>query len=66
MMLETIIVGVIIAAAAGWLIWRAVTGSRTGGCSSCVSANTCPFASGGKCPSPDETSVPGEEKLDDE
>ena len=66
MMLETSGVGGIVAAAAGWLIWRAVAGKRTGGCGSCVSAAGCPLASGGKCPPADEFSATKEDKPADE
>lgn len=47
-MLEQIVVGLIVAAALVWLIWRLVRGARSGGCT-CDRADACPFAGEDRC-----------------
>ncbi len=63
-MAQTIVVAVIVLVAVAWIVWRAVKVTRgESGCASCDSG-TCPFASGGECPS--EIAVEAEESGDAE
>lgn len=59
-MVQTIIVVAVVLAAAAWLVWSLVRRARSGGCGSCATADSCPFASEGVCPS-EEAQVPEEE-----
>ncbi|MGD9497658.1 MAG: FeoB-associated Cys-rich membrane protein [Armatimonadota bacterium] len=47
-MWQEIIVGVILAAAVVWLVFRALACARRGGCG-CDSAASCPYVSEGEC-----------------
>ena len=52
-MTQTIIVIAIVAAAVSWAVWTIVRRVRSngGGCASCGTADSCPYASRGVCPS---------------
>ncbi|MFP4250834.1 MAG: FeoB-associated Cys-rich membrane protein [Armatimonadota bacterium] len=46
-MTQTIIVAIIVLAAVVWAIWSIIRRTGSGGCASCESAGSCPYASKG-------------------
>ncbi|MFW5867195.1 MAG: FeoB-associated Cys-rich membrane protein [Armatimonadota bacterium] len=50
-MTQSIIVAAIVVLAVAWAIWTIIKRGARGGCASCGSGSSCPYASKGACPS---------------
>lgn len=63
---QEIAVGLIVLGAAGWLVWHLVMRAKSGGCSSCASAGSCPFEGRTSCSLSDQVEAETEESEQDD